>query len=491
MTLLQKSIRVLFATSLAGVVCAQPMFGITAVSPSPTGSISVSASATLPYLFSYTVTSYLNAATAIALGFNTPSGRVSEFSVPYSECTSLLAFGATCSFNLGILGSQLINDVMASPTVTGMGGQVSSQATIENRVQVLLNRNPSPPEANWNSFTIHRSLQDTFMQKVAINPTQFHVATASLDVGTNQPVITLASLFDPKEGIIVADGLESYHFSQVTDLAYDPTGNLYATFIQSAAENGDSVKSFVMTLVAGSDRWTTLGKNAPISGIARSFLITSNGLAVTGISEEEGLPSSFVKVLDFEGNTIAPKTLSGQAVFSYITSDAEGNLFVAGEEENSDINQQSYSYIWRFDSVNRTFAPLSLPIDMLVITGLVSDNKDTIYYSGLDATGKAAVFGYNTKAGVFSDTNIKASYVGSLAYSAYGYPEASGRSEGSTAGVVWSLNSDGTTWTNLNLPDSGGVVAIASNANNDTIAFGVDSQNNPIASLLAPTMVTQ
>ena len=128
---------------------------------------------------------------------------------------------------------------------------------------------------------------------------------------------------------------------------------------------------------------------------------------------------------------------------------------------------------------------------MLVITGLVSDNRDTIYYSGLDVTGKAAVFGYNTKEDVFSDTNIKASYVGSLAYSAYGYPEASGRFEGFTAGVVWSLNSDGTTWTNLNLPDSGGVVAIASNANNDTIAFGVDSQNNPTAWLLAPTMVLQ
>ena len=490
MTLLQKSIGVLFVTSLAGVVCAQSMFDITL--SNNFRPLDVSATAVLPYLVPYTVTSHLNIATPITLGFIRPAGGGDAFSVPYSECTSLLAFGATCSFNLGIVGTKLLNDATASPLVTGMGGQVSSQATSKNRVQVSLKRDPSPPgDPIWLPFPIRRWLQDKFMQKVATNPTQFKVATASLDISTNKPVITLASLFDPTDATIAADGLESYHFSQVTDLAYDATGNLYATFIQSAAENGDSVKSFVMTLAAGSATWTTLGKNAPISGIARSFLITSNGLAVTGISAENGNPSSFVQVLDFEGNTIAQKTFSGQAAFSYITSDAEGNLFVAGEEENSDINQQSYSYIWRLNSVNRTFTQLSLPIDMLVITGLVSDNRDTIYYSGLDVTGKAAVFGYNTKEDVFSDTNIKASYVGSLAYSAYGYPEASGRFEGFTAGVVWSLNSDGTTWTNLNLPDSGGVVAIASNANNDTIAFGVDSQNNPTAWLLAPTMVLQ
>lgn len=475
MTLLQQSIRMLLLTSLASTAFANDIFKIT---PSLSNA-QVSASATAPFLITFEITNQLATTTNIQFNWNNPSDWSNNFNNPSaitinsSTCQKALQPNQKCLVQIGIVGSKILKDFTLSPIVCGLHKTACSQPISSHRVRVTLNTNPIP-EGTWK--TLATVDQNSFPQFLVINPASYQFAVG-LTSNSYRPLVIRCKIDDINNCSVPFNGLLEHDFSTLTDLSFDPAGNLYGLFIKSYESAPSKNETYVMKLPQNENTWSVFGDYFAGTGFGLdtsspdNILIGSQQFSKDSPNQSIGFAQSF----NSNGNSLYAQTFLEAVNFGNIVTDGLGRIFVSGPEINFDTKIQSHSKIWQWNPYDQTFTVIKMPDDISIITALVSDGQDVLYASGLDSANNGQVWRYTVSTKTFENTNINASYVTTLNYSPYGYLLAGGVNNTNYTGAIWYYNNG--QWTDMNLPDSTNVVSITSNANNDIFATGFTTQN--------------
>jgi hypothetical protein len=470
---------VLLSFSVIGYANAKAIFDIT---PSAT-TATVSSTATQDYILTWTIKNNTSSTTPIK--FSNWGANINDqaFSVRSTTCNAQVAPNGTCSMTMGIRGAAVnANSVIVSPRFCLPNGQVCATATQSYRLSI--NRTTTPiPQGSWKVFAVLTS--ENFPEFVSINYPALALGVVNHDY--TPTVYKCANLNSADDCILLGQGFFDYNFETITAMSYAPDGGLYGVFTKPQSDAINPNISYILKIPSGASAWQQVA--TPVVGMALG-LDTQSSLRIlfsSGFYEEDpdygSISIGSAKIYSNNNELVGSQRNPNSASLSAIVDDGLGNIFVAGKVDDHQITptpeETNLVWLWNTTDSNSAtaFTAINMPTNIPLITSMVSDGHGTVYIAGLDIFTDGHVWKYTVASGEFVDTGLSASSVTTLYYSPYGYLLAGGVDNVHYDGAIWYYAQGA--WTNLNLTNSTNVVSITADANNDIVATGFDSDNNP------------